>query len=113
MEVVISWYGIALFWGFLGWVLRVVFTYYKYSKNIEAQTGKRFVWKTYRKKFDQDWIMGFVGMVVFSLIADWFWSAGLSEWITSKESDYDPKVNVIIGYMAIFIAEKLAGKENE
>lgn len=103
-------YTAALLWGLLGWSVRVVWTYYTHSKKVESKKGGKFVWSIYRKKYDQDWIMGFVAMVAFSLISDWAWCAWLSEIITDKVSGYDPKVNVLIGFLSIFIIEKLASK---
>lgn len=99
-----------LLWGLLGWIVRVVWTYYTHSKTVEAKKNGRFVWSTFRKKYDQDWIMGFIAMIAFSLISDWAWTAFLSEMVTSSVSDYDPKANVIIGFLSILIVEKLASK---
>lgn len=101
-----------LLWGFLGWTVRVCYTYYAHSKKVEAKKGGRFVWNTFKKKYDQDWIMGFVGMIALSLISDWAWGAFLSEMILSKVTVYDPKVNVLLGFMAIYLIEK-ANKKNE
>jgi hypothetical protein len=103
-------YTIALLWGLLGWITRVVWTYYTHSKLVESKKGGRFVWSTFIKKYDQDWIMGFVAMVAFSLISDWAWEAFLSNMITGSISDYDPKVNVLIGFLSILIIEKFISK---
>lgn len=106
----IIYYSIALFWGSIGWFARVTWTYYTHSKIVEAKKNGRFVWSTFKKKYDQDWIMGFVAMVMFSLISDWAWDAGLADMITNKASVYDPKANVLIGFLSIFIIEKLISK---
>jgi hypothetical protein len=102
---------IAILWGFSGWFLRVIWNYYTYSKCVESKVNGKFSWPFFIKKYDQDWIMGFAAMVVFSLISDWAWGAFLSDLILSRESEYDPKANVIIGFMSIYIIEKLASRK--
>lgn len=104
-------YLIALFWGLLGWFTRVVWTYCTHSKLVESKRNGRFIWSVFIKKYDQDWVMGFIAMIALSLISDWAWVAFLSEMITSRVSDYDPKVNVLIGFLSIFIIEKMANKK--
>lgn len=102
---------IAILWGLLGWSLRVVYNYYKHSKLVEEKPRGRFNWETFIAKYDQDWIMGFAAMVVFAAIADWAWVAFISQLLLSRASEYDPKANVIIGFLSILLVEKLAGKK--
>jgi len=102
---------VAIAWGLLGWALRVVWTYWIYSKDVESKPRGRFHWHQFIIKYDQDWVMGFAAMIVFSAIADWAWGAFISELILSKATVYDPKANVIIGFLSILLIEKLAGKK--
>ena len=102
---------IAILWGLVGWSLRVIYTYWLYSKDIEANHRGKFNWNKFIVKYDQDWIMGFAAMVVFASIADWAWVAFISNLILSRETLYDPKANVIIGFLSILLVEKLAGHD--
>ena len=45
--------------------------------------------------------------MVLSLISDWAWEAFLSDLVLSKTTEYNPKINVILGFLAILIVEKL------
>jgi len=104
-------YLVALAWGFAGWFLRVVWNYWKHSREIEKETHTWFNWDTFRKKYDQDWIMSGVATIVFALISDWAWSIWLSELLLKVSTPYDPKANVIIGFLAILLVEKLSGEK--
>ena len=104
-------YLTAIGWGFLGWVTRVVWTYYTHSKEVEAKPRGHFKWHSFKEKYDQDWIMGFVAMVVLAIVSDLLWGAGLNKMILDETSDYDPRVNILIGFMSIYIIEKLGNKK--
>ncbi len=105
----------ALFWGSLGWLTRVVQTYWSHSRKVEADPKGRFKWDSFKRKYDQDWIFGFILMIGLSLTSDWAWGAFLNDllvrFISIPENiPYDPKINLFLGYIGLFLIEKLAKK---
>ena len=105
-------YLIAISWGFIGWAARVALTFYWHSKEVECNKRGKFVWNKFRQKYDQDWILGFFSMLMFAAIADLIWEYGLSTMLLGNKSPYDTRINVLIGFMSIYLVEKLAKKSN-
>ncbi len=103
-------YFIAIGWGCIGWAARVAQTYYTYSKLVESKRRGRFVFSKFRKKYDQDWVYGFFAMLMLSAVADLLWVHVFSKWIFEVETPYYARINVIIGFMAIYIVERLPKK---
>lgn len=100
-------YILPFVYGTVGWIVQVVWNYYNYSNMVESQ-GKEFDRSSFIKKYDQSWVMGFVGMIGLAMISDYIWEAGLGKALFPAATTivYNAKINVILGFAAIRIIAK-------
>lgn len=90
-------FALAIFYGLVGWLVRVTYYYFHYDKDTTSFSLREF-WKVY----DRYIIVGFSSCLALAFLSDIIWLAGRS-YVGMGDVAFDERVNIFLGFLAILI----------